>query len=316
MLGAHPEIFAPAEPHLLTPLAHLGYHERVERAPYDPFVTQQALRELVRQLPRGEADYLETMRAFTDGLYGKLLAPSGRRLLVDKTPAYALVLDFVARLYPHARYVVLTRHPFAIWSSFVESFFDGDPEVAHAHNPLLERYLPAIGRFVRERPVPLVTLRYESLVQEPEAALAPVCAHLGIGFDPRMVRYGESEGVAPAARGLGDPVTVARETRPTTASLGKWAQTLAARPAGVAVARRILASLLDEDLAAFGTTRAELEHELAVAAGTPARPPPWLPRTRHALERRLLVALRRNIQHNAFGRLVRRVRFLCEVLLR
>jgi len=316
MLGAHPEVFAPAEPHLLTPLAHLGYHERVERAPYDPFVTQEALRELVRQLPRGEADYLEAMRAFTDGLYGKLLAASGRRLLVDKTPAYALVLDFVTRLYPRARYVVLTRHPFAIWSSFVESFFDGDPEVAHAHNPLLERYVPAIGRFLRERPVPLVTLRYEALVQEPEAALAPVCAHLGIAFDPRMVRYGESEGAAPAARGLGDPVTVARETRPTTAFLGTWPQTLAARPAGLTVARRILESLLDEDLAAFGTTRADLERELAAAAGTPARPSPRLPRTRHALERRLLVALRRNIQQNAFGRLVRRVRFLCDVLLR
>ncbi len=316
MLGAHPEVFAPAEPHLLTPLAHLGYHERVERAPYDPFVTQEALRELVRMLPRGEVDYLEAMRGFTDGLYTRLLATSGRRLLVDKTPAYALVLDFVGRLYPRARYVVLTRHPFAIWSSFVESFFDGDPEVAHAHNPLLERYVPAIARFLRERPVPLVTVRYESLVQEPEATLTPVCAHLGIAFDPRMVRYGEAQGAAPAARGLGDPVTVSRETRPTTASLGKWAKTLAAHPAGVTVARRILESLADEDLAAFGRSRAELERDLASAAGIPARPAPWLPRSRHALERRVLVALRRNIQHNAFGRLVRRVRFFCDVLLR
>ena len=42
----------------------------------------------------------------------------------------------------------------AIWSSYVESFFDGDAGVAHAHNPLIERYVPAMSRFLRERPVP------------------------------------------------------------------------------------------------------------------------------------------------------------------
>ena len=29
MLGAHSAIHAPPEPHLLTPIAHLGYYERV-----------------------------------------------------------------------------------------------------------------------------------------------------------------------------------------------------------------------------------------------------------------------------------------------
>ena len=38
--------------------------------------------------------------------------------------------------------------------------------------------------------------------------------------------------------------------------------------------------------------------------------------TRYALERKLLVLLRRNIHQNALGRLVRSVRSLCDVLLR
>ena len=38
--------------------------------------------------------------------------------------------------------------------------------------------------------------------------------------------------------------------------------------------------------------------------------------TRYALERRLLVRLRRNIHHNALGALVRRIRWACDVLLR
>ena len=37
LLHAHPDVHGRAEPHLLTPLAHLGYYGRVDKAPYDPF---------------------------------------------------------------------------------------------------------------------------------------------------------------------------------------------------------------------------------------------------------------------------------------
>jgi hypothetical protein len=315
MLGAHSAIHSPDEPHLLTPLAHLGYYASVERAPYDPIITREATRALVAALPRGEEDYLDALRACTDAIYERLLAGSGARLLLDKTPAYALVLDFAARLYPGARYVVITRHPLAVWSSVVESFFAGDHEVAHAHNPLLERYVPAIARFLREKPVPLVHLRYEDLVAEPEAQLQRICEHLSIPFEPGMVDYGESaSGAKRPAAGLGDPMNVAQETRPTTRSVDKWAREMAHDPAKLAQAGEILARLLDEDLETWGYERKVLEADLAAAQ--PAGRRKRRPATRYVLQRRLLVLLRRNIHQNAFGRLVRRIREVCDVLLR
>ncbi|HKK50057.1 MAG TPA: sulfotransferase, partial [Myxococcota bacterium] len=168
LLGAHSEIFAPEEPHLITPIAHLGYYGSVEEAPYDPIIVRQAARHLVAHLPGGESAYLDALRAYTDAVYRGLLGSEeagAASLLLDKTPAYALCLDFLARLYPEARYVVLTRHPIAVWSSYVDSFFDGDDRVAHAHNPLLERYVPAIARFLRTATVPIHALHYESLVR-------------------------------------------------------------------------------------------------------------------------------------------------------
>jgi hypothetical protein len=211
--------------------------------------------------------------------------------------------------------VVLTRHPLAVWSSFVESFFDGDERVAHAWNPLLERYVPAVARFLREKPVPLLHVRYEELVADPAAELERICAFLGIPFEPGMVAYGESEaGARPAAAGLGDPTGVAREKRPTTASLARWTSALAGDPGKQAQAAEIVARLLDEDLETWGYDRKTLEAELAALEPGVARP--RRPLTRYALERRLLVRLRRNIHHNAFGRLVRRVRDACDVLLR
>ncbi len=316
MLGAHSAIHAPAEPHLITPLESLGYYARVERADYDPVISEQAIHELVENLPRGEEDYLEALRAYTDRIYGSLLATTDRPLLLDKTPAYALCLDFLARLYPKARYVVLTRHPLAIWSSYVQSFFDDDHEAALAHNPILARYVPAIARFLRESPVPRIHLAYEALVADPARHLEEICRFCGVDFQPGMVDYGEQAGAGPARRqGLGDPVTVGRETRPTTGSLEKWAEALASDPAKLAQARRLIEGLLDEDLETWGHPRAALVARLdAITPAAVARPRrAW---NRYALQRRLLVQLRKNIHRNAFGRLVRRVRTVCDVLLR
>src|SRR5213594_4853552 len=191
MMGAHSAIYQRAEPHLVTPIAHLGFYGSVQKAPYDPENAEQAIHELVADLPRGEEDYLDALRAYTDTLYERLLAAApGKRFFLDKTPAYALVLPFLTRLYPKARYVVLTRHPLAVLTSYVESFFDGDWQVAVEHNPLLGRYVPALAAMLRERPVPLVHVRYEELVRDPETHLRRICDHLGIPFEPGAIAYG------------------------------------------------------------------------------------------------------------------------------
>ena len=314
MLGAHSQIHAPAEPHLLTPLAHLGYYARVDEAPYDTIVSEAGIRELVAALPNGELDYQSALRAYSDRLYDGLLEGTGCARLLDKTPAYALVLEFLERLYPEARYIVLTRHPIAVWTSQVESFFDGDFEAAQQRSPLLERYVPAIARFLRETKVAHEHVRYEALVQEPRAHMQRLASFLGLAFEEAMVEYG-SAGPTESARGLGDPTRVSREQRPTTRSLARWAKDLAGRPEAVAYAQRLVDELLDEDLASWGFDRGEIQKELA-AVDLGARVVRTRPLTRYALERRLLLRLRRNIHRNAFGRLVKRLRWACDVLLR
>ena len=318
VLGAHSAIFAPEEPHLITPLAHLGYYDAVEEAPYDPVITRTAARALVADLPGGEAEYLDALRAYTDRIYGGLFQNAGEaRLLLDKTPAYALSLDFLARLYPQAKFIVLTRHPVAVWSSYVDSFFDGDDAVAHDHNPLLERYVPAIARFLREEKVPFHRVQYENLVQEPEENARSICEFLGIDFEPGMVDYGSAPNAkGESTRGLGDPTTVAQQSRPTTDSLSKWAKAATGKSERVALYQEIIARLADEDLETWGFSRAEIVRELDAIdlAGVPA-PRPRL--TRYALERRVLVGIRRRIQpDNGLGWLVKKVREVCDVLLR
>ena len=124
-----------------------------------------------------------------------------------------------------------------------------------------------------------------------------------------MVEYGSlAESRRESSRGLGDPMTVARETRATTRSLAKWAEAATGRPERVGLYREILARLLDDDLETWGYPRAAIEAELGRIdpAGRPA-PRPAL--TRYTLERKLLVALRRWIRpENRLGGLVRKLR--------
>lgn len=316
MLSAHSAIYSRPEPHLLTPLAHLGYYETVDAAPFDHLQAAQAVREFVATLPRGEDDYLDACRAYTDILYGRMLAARGRGkpLFLDKTPANGLILPFISKLYPKARYIVLTRHPAAVFSSYANSFFDGDYQQARKFNPILNRYVPAMARFLRERAVPLIQVGYEQLVQQPEAEMRRVFDFLGLSFEPGVIEYGEHE---QEAKGLGDPVNVDRHTRPMTESVEKWASELASDPAKLQIVREMVATIDDADLETWGFARATFFQPVEEAARRGnLRPPSRPPLDRFQLQRKILVRLRRNIDRNAFGRLVRRTRLLCDVLLR
>jgi len=317
MLGSHSQIYSRAEPHLLGPLAHLGYFDSVDAAPFDHLQAAQAAREFVADLPRAAADYLDACRAYIDTLYGRMLAAhgNGKRFFLDKTPANALILPFITKLYPKARYVVLTRHPAAIFSSYANSFFDGDYDAARRFNPILNRYVPAMACLLRERPAPLVQVGYEQLVQHPEAEMQRVCDFLGLPFEPSAIEYGRHDH---DTKGLGDPLTVGKHVRPITDSVDKWAAELAQYPERLRVVREMIATIDDADLETWGFPRAALYMPVEAAArsdGRPVPPPPLFDRFR--IERKVLVFLRRNVQrYSMLNRLVRRARMLCDVLLR
>ncbi len=314
ILSAHSQVSGRAEPHLITPLAHLGYFASVQKAPYDPLNVQQAIAEVVGELPRGEAQYLDALRAYADAMYAGLMerAPD-KRFFLDKTPAYALVLPFLTRLYPKARYVVLTRHPLAILSSYVESFFDGDYRVAVEHNPILERYVPALAKVVRERPVDLVHVRYEAFVKDPEVGFRAICEGIGLPFEAAAIDYGES---GQKFEGLGDPTSVHRHTRPVESSVKKWAIEIAADQATLDLVVAIVNGLDPADLETLGYPREAMLAELDRARAAGVKPPKREAPLRYRMERKLLVALRRDIQHNALGRALKRLRFGLDVVLR
>lgn len=316
MLNVHPDIYTRPEPHLMTPLAHLGFYDYVEKAPYDQFQAAQSVKEFVADLEGGEETYLNALRAYSDSLYGAMLEPTGKRFFLDKTPAYSLVLPFIRRLYPDAVFIIITRHPFAIFSSFAKSFFDNDWKAAHDFNPVVERYVPALASFVRNPGVErFYHVRYEDLVADPETALRGICEAAGMEYTPEMIEYGQKK---LDAKGLGDPIGVAKDSRPNTKSVHKWAKEVAHNPERIALLQQMLKPLTDEDLAIFGFTREELWAPLEEVDAETARKAQRVAKKwdRYHLERRTLKWLRKDIHESFLGRVLSKFRFYADVLLR
>jgi hypothetical protein len=314
ILNATSQVYSRYEPHLLPALAHLGFWDTVDKAPYDQLQAQQAIQAYVADLPSGEQDYWDACRAYLDVLYGRMLdtAPAGERYFLDKTPANSLVLPFMAKVYPNAKFIILTRHPAAIFASYANSFFDGDFKAALDFNPILSRYVPVMAAFLRDKPIHHLHVRYEDLVTDPEGQLARISEFLDIPYEPDAVNYQKKE---VAGTGLGDPVGVKAHSRPVTTSIHKWAPELAADPDKFNAVADQLSKVPAEDLASFGYPK-----ETLWAPMEEADPKAWVPAKkkwdRFQRQRMLLVWLRRDIQNRWHGGLVKKIRFFCDVLLR
>lgn len=91
MLASHSMIKGGPEPHLITPLAHLGYWARVDKAPYDHIVASIGQKAFVEELPDKENDYWRACRAYCDELYSAYMKSSSQVICLDKTPEYVTV---------------------------------------------------------------------------------------------------------------------------------------------------------------------------------------------------------------------------------
>jgi hypothetical protein len=316
MLESHSQILGGPEPHLLTPLAHLGVWDKVDKAPYDHVLAAESQKLFVSKLPNQDQDYWDACRAYCDTLYGRYLETSGKEVCLDKTPAYGLILPFMAKIYPDAKYVVLTRHPLATFSSFANSFFDGDYEEAQRFNPLLNRYVPAMAKFLRQEEVPFLHVRYEDLVKEPEDQMRKIYEYIGVPFEEDTINYGDKKPAAEGEKGLGDPIGVQQHNRPSTASLAKWVNELATDDAKLTLMRKIIGELDPADLDTLGYPLAELWRPLEEAADTATAPgKPKL--SRYRLQRKLIIKMRNAAQRDGiFRKALKKAQLTCDVLLR
>ena len=223
LLAGHPQLFAPPE------LGLLCYNTLAELLADDPkHLNRQGLIRTLMQLYNCSAEQAAAQlvddaaqQLSIAQFYQHIQAQIGERLLVDKTPTYALdpaIMQRAEVLFANARFVHLTRHPYGMIHSYEEARIDQLtwPQTAPIGRRALAEATWLISHehiltFLRDIPAQRQHwLTFEDLVTEPQQTLAQLCHFLAIDFDPVMLDlYGNAhermtDGTRAGGRMMGD----------------------------------------------------------------------------------------------------------------
>jgi hypothetical protein len=277
-LNAHSMLYAHPEAHLVEPLYYLGYYGSPSAfgpGTRGPGLARRAIQDHVAHLPNGEQDYLRALRAYLDVIHTGLLSAAGKQVFVDKTPRNLFYIDFLEKLYPHTKLIVLTRHPLAVAVSFLEhARKTGTPEDVLEDQvlSLFTEGVRNIASCLRDKPLPLVHVRYEALVANPERELERITSFLGLAFEPTMLQYAadkrspgwEANAERAEARGTAN---AHRLQGLVTDFKDRWITAAANTPAVHAFVRKVRQALSDRDIETWGFDPEEIDAQLAQVDG-------------------------------------------------
>ncbi|MDX8399013.1 MAG: amino acid adenylation domain-containing protein, partial [Gallionellaceae bacterium] len=202
LLGGHPTIFSPPE------LELLGFDTLEQRKEIcsgrDAFWLEGTLRAVMEAL-HVDADEAKQIMATREGMdtsvkafYGELQDWLDGRILVDKSPSYALdvgVLQRAEAYFEEPLYIHLHRHPYGMINSFEDAklnqiFF------RYSHNLSVRRLAELIwvqshrniAEFLSDIPEHRqIAVSFEDISQQPEDAVKRLCEFMEIEFEPDML---------------------------------------------------------------------------------------------------------------------------------
>ena len=223
MLAGHPQLFAPPE------LDLLSFNTLRERkAAFEKELTiwlEAAWRAImeIRSCDLAEArkimDNFESQNLTTKEFYHILQDWLGNKILVDKTPSYPLDIEILKRAeadFENAKYIHLTRHPYATIYSFLEAKLEKN--FFRYESPFTRRELAEliwlvchqnILEFLKEIPAERqYRLKFEDLVSQPETHVKEICQFLNVDYNVNMLKPYQgkrmTDGVTEKSQMVGD----------------------------------------------------------------------------------------------------------------
>jgi hypothetical protein len=199
MFDSHPDMAIPFESHFIVSLARRQPVFETDAG----FATGPFLDELCRQwgfrrwgLARDQlqeafrsppSDYADAVRR-SFALYADV---HGKPRYADKTPMYVMNIPFLANLFPESRFVQVVRdgRDVALSLAEVRWFWPNDVAAAAQYWASSVETGRRAGRWLG--PSRYQEVRYEDLLEDPAAALQPLCDFLGLNFDEAMLHHAD-----------------------------------------------------------------------------------------------------------------------------
>src|SRR5690554_4079329 len=117
-----------------------------------------------------------------------VLKPEPGRRMVDKLPLNLLHIGLAHRLWPQAPIIFLVRHPYDVCLSAFMQHFDINDAMANflsleEAGDLYDRVMRLFTRYEESLPLPLLSLRYEDLLQDFEGEVGRLLEGLGLEWE-------------------------------------------------------------------------------------------------------------------------------------
>ena len=219
LLAGHQDMHTTAEPWLmLHPLYALK--EKGIETEYGADTAQQGLVDFLKQVPEGIELYKDAIRKLGSTLYNRAVELSGKKYFLDKTPRYYHIIPELYSIFPDAKFIILLRHPLAVLSSVLKTWFDNRVDKIQPPNVVdLVKGPVCLVNGIENLKERAIVVGYEALVQYPEKVMTELCTRIGIPYDQDMLNYG----IKPKPKGrFGDQVSINQHNRPVSEYVNKW----------------------------------------------------------------------------------------------
>ncbi|OMF09856.1 hypothetical protein BK129_03205 [Paenibacillus amylolyticus] len=212
MLQNHSRIFATQEMWFLMNLVDLPKAD--SRAYGGSSIMRQFYNAMV-----SEDVFEKACRSFALEIYNGFLDGSGADFVVDKSPRYYYMLEWLDRLFPQSKRIHLQRNPLAVAASFKKvnrHTGEGFDLIHSLQSPKLNMKsvdltlgMLRLNDYFAKPHSNAYELQYERLVSNPQEELEKLCAFLGIRYEQGMEQYGQFLDSAKSdmfySMGVGDP---------------------------------------------------------------------------------------------------------------
>jgi hypothetical protein len=225
MLNAHPDVAIPAESQFIPTLV-ATWPRMITRDGVDADAIVRSIGRrldhmgLDRKAVRDRLALLRdrTPRAVTECIFGIVTEAEGKPRWADKTPRHVEDMPTIAGVFPEARFIHIVRDGRDVALSFFERPF-GPRDIWDA----ARHWYRTVGAGVRDAtsldPDRYREVRYERLIEAPDAVMKELCDFVGLEPREEMLRYFER---APEWLPEKERANHPNITRPPTKGLRDW----------------------------------------------------------------------------------------------